>query len=144
MESDMFWFLALGLWSVFIVFAIKPVHTYMVNNGCENMVAVYYNRKIAHMLAGGVPIILSPIVFENPVWPLIGGILGFFALLSTHLLNKRLWWMQTEQNVNDATFALMLGTSVYFIWEYSKNRSDNRFKKRSIKNQEKQIIKTEY
>ena len=85
MESDMFWFLALGLWSVFIVFAIKPVHTYMVNNGCENMVAVYYNRKIAHMLAGGVPIILSPIVFENPVWPLIGGILGFFALLSTHL-----------------------------------------------------------
>ena len=27
--------------------------------------------------------------------------------------------MQTEQNVNDATFALMLGTSVYLIWEYT-------------------------
>ena len=119
MESDIIWFLALGLWSMFIVFAIKPVHSYMVKNGCENMVAVYYNRKIAHMLAGGVPIILSPIVFDSPVWPLIGGILGFIALLSTHLLDRRLWWMQTEQNVNDATVALMLGTSVYFIWEYS-------------------------
>ena len=27
--------------------------------------------------------------------------------------------MQTEQNMNDATFALMLGISVYVIWEYS-------------------------
>ena len=69
MESDIIWFLALGLWSMFIVFAIKPVHSYMVKNGCENMVAVYYNRKIAHMLAGGVPIILSPIVFDSPVSP---------------------------------------------------------------------------
>ena len=119
MESDLVWFFVLGLWSILIVFAIKPVHSYMVKNGSENMVAVYYNRKIAHMLAGGVPIILSPIVFESPIWPLIGGILGFFALLSTHFLDRRLWWMQTEQNVNDATFALMLGTSVYLIWEYT-------------------------
>ena len=119
MESDLVWFFVLGLWSILIVFAIKPVHSYMVKNGSENMVAVYYNRKIAHMLAGGVPIILSPIVFESPIWPLIGGILGFFAVLSTHLLDRRLWWMQTEQNVNDATFALMLGTSVYLIWEYT-------------------------
>ncbi|MAP58980.1 MAG: hypothetical protein CL978_01965 [Euryarchaeota archaeon] len=119
MESDLVWFFVLGLWSILIVFAIKPVHSYMVKSGSENMVAVYYNRKIAHMLAGGVPIILSPIVFESPIWPLIGGILGFFALLSTHLLDRRLWWMQTEQNVNDATFALMLGTSVYLIWEYT-------------------------
>ena len=80
MESDLVWFFVLGLWSILIVFAIKPVHSYMVKNGSENMVAVYYNRKIAHMLSGGVPIILSPIVFESPIWPLIGGILGFFAL----------------------------------------------------------------
>ena len=65
MESDLVWFFVLGLWSILIVFAIKPVHSYMVKNGSENMVAVYYNRKIAHMLAGGVPIILSPIVFEE-------------------------------------------------------------------------------
>lgn len=83
------------------------------------MVAVYYNRKIAHMLAGGVPVILTPIVFDDPIWPLIGGLIGFFALLSTHLLDRRLWWMQTEQNMNDATFSLMLGLSVYVIWTYS-------------------------
>ena len=44
------------------------------------MVAVYYNRKVAHMLAGGVPIIASPMVFDNPIWVLIGGVLGSIAL----------------------------------------------------------------
>ena len=71
------------------------------------------------MLAGGVPIIASPMVFDDPVWVLIGGILGSIALAATHVLDKRLWWMQTEQNMNDATFALMLGISVYFIWVYT-------------------------
>ena len=119
MDSNLLWFFALGIWSVVIVFSIKPVHSIMVSRGTENMVAVYYNRKIAHMLAGGVPIILTPIVFDDPIWPLLGGLIGFIALLSTHLLDRRLWWMQTEQNVNDATFALMLGLSVYVIWTYS-------------------------
>ncbi|MEC7255792.1 MAG: hypothetical protein VXV76_04195, partial [Candidatus Thermoplasmatota archaeon] len=71
------------------------------------------------MLAGGVPIIAAPLVFDNPVWVLLGGVLGSIALATTHVLDKRLWWMQTEQNMNDATFALMLGISVYVIWEYS-------------------------
>ena len=119
MASDVIWFFVLGLWSMMIVFAIKPFYHYLRNQGSEHMVAVYYNRKVAHMLAGGVPIIASPIVFDNPVWVLIGGILGFIGLASTHLLDRRLWWMQTEQNINDATFALMLGISVYLIWEYS-------------------------
>ena len=83
------------------------------------MVAVYYNRKIAHMFAGGVPILVSPIVFSDPIWILLGGIIGGIALTATHLTNRRLWWMQTEQNMNDATFAFMLGISVYLIWEYS-------------------------
>ena len=90
MDSNLLWFFALGIWSVVIVFSIKPVHSFMVSRGTENMVAVYYNRKIAHMLAGGVPIILAPIVFDDPIWPLLGGLIGFVALLSTHLLDRRL------------------------------------------------------
>ena len=66
-DSEVLWFLALGAWAITIVFAIKPFHGYLMNKGCENMVAVYYNRKVAHMLAGGVPLILVPIVFTNPI-----------------------------------------------------------------------------
>ncbi len=45
------------------------------------------------MLAGGVPIILSPIVFDSPVWPLIGGILGFIALLPMFFDDEiSSWW----------------------------------------------------
>ena len=90
-----------------------------MKRGCEHMVAVYYNRKIAHMLAGGLPILLSPIVFDNPIWVLIGGVIGSIILTSAHLLDRRLWWMQTDQNMNDATFAFMLGVSVYFLWSVS-------------------------
>ena len=117
--SDVWWFVGLGVWSAVIVMAIKPLHGYLMSKGCENMVAVYYNRKVAHMLAGGVPILASPIVFTDPVWPLLGGLIGAAVLASTHLLDRRLWWMQTEQNMNDATFSLMLGLSVFALWRYS-------------------------
>lgn len=119
MPSDVIWFGILGLWAAIIVFGIKPFYHYLRKQGSEHMVAVYYNRKVAHMLAGGVPIIASPMVFDNPIWVLIGGVLGSIALAATHILDRRLWWMQTEQNMNDATFALMLGLSVFVIWEYS-------------------------
>ena len=119
MAEDVIWFGILGLWAIVVVFAIKPFYHYLRKQGSEHMVAVYYNRKVAHMLAGGVPIIASPIVFDNPIWVLIGGVLGSIGLASTHLMDRRLWWMQTEQNMNDATFALMLGLSVFLIWEYS-------------------------
>ena len=119
MSNDFYWFLILGLWSIIVVFGIKPFYHYLRKQGSEHMVAVYYNRKVAHMLAGGVPIIAAPMVFDNPFWVLIGGVLGCIGLSLTHLTDRRLWWMQTEQNMNDATFALMLGISVYAIWEYS-------------------------
>ena len=119
MAEDVIWFGILGLWAILVVFGIKPFYHYLRKQGSEHMVAVYYNRKVAHMLAGGVPIIASPIVFDNPIWVLIGGVLGSIGLASTHLMDRRLWWMQTEQNMNDATFALMLGVSVFLIWEYS-------------------------
>ena len=119
MPSDVIWFGILGLWAAIVVFGIKPFYHYLRKQGSEHMVAVYYNRKVAHMLAGGVPIIASPMVFDNPIWVLIGGVLGSIALAATHILDRRLWWMQTEQNMNDATFALMLGISVFVIWEYS-------------------------
>ena len=119
MPNDVIWFGILGLWAAIVVFGIKPFYHYLRKQGSEHMVAVYYNRKVAHMLAGGVPIIASPMVFDNPIWVLIGGVLGSIALAATHILDRRLWWMQTEQNMNDATFALMLGLSVFVIWEYS-------------------------
>lgn len=117
--SDIGWFIGLGVWSAVIVMAIKPLHAYFMSKGCEDMVAVYYNRKIAHMLAGGVPIVAAPLVFSDPIWPLLGGLIGAAVLTSTHLMDRRLWWMQTKQNMNDATFSLMLGLSVYALWVYS-------------------------
>ena len=71
-DTQLMWFRT--WWLGFLtVMAIKPFHGYMMSKGCENMVAVYYNRKVAHMVAGGVPLILCPLVFGDPVYPLLGG-----------------------------------------------------------------------
>ena len=74
-ENQLLWFFGLGAWAFATVMAIKPLHSYMMSKGCENMVAVYYNRKVAHMVAGGVPLIMCPIVFTDPIYPLLGGVL---------------------------------------------------------------------
>ena len=72
-DNQLFWFIGLGAWAFVIVMAIKPLHAYMMSKGCENMVAVYYNRKVAHMVLGGIPLIMCPIVFTDPIYPLLGG-----------------------------------------------------------------------
>ena len=54
MSSDLIWFGILGLWAALVVFGIKPFYHYLRKQGSEHMVAVYYNRTVAHMLAGGV------------------------------------------------------------------------------------------
>ena len=117
-DSQLLWCAGLGAWAFAVVMAIKPFHAYLMSRGCEDMVAVYYNRKVAHMVAGGIPLIMCPIVFTDPIYPLLGGVLGSIGLAATHITNRRLWWMQTEQNMNDATFAFMLGISVYVLWHY--------------------------
>ena len=50
-DSQVLWFLGLGAFAFVTVMAIKPFHAYLMSKGCENMVAVYYNRKVAHMVA---------------------------------------------------------------------------------------------
>ena len=85
----------------------------MVSRGMENMVAVYYNQKVPYgfweYLNYGTNCLLT----------LFGHFWGSNWWHSTccNTMDKRLWWMQTEQNMNDATFAFMLGP-VFVLWHY--------------------------
>ena len=58
----------MGVYVMVVLYATKVPYTMMVNRGMEHIRAVYYNRKIVHMMAGGVGSLSVPFLFTD-VWP---------------------------------------------------------------------------
>ena len=113
---EILWAVAMAAWTLMVIYGTRWTYNRWTSQGMEEMVAVYYNRKIVHMLAAGVVLLVVPFVFTNPIFPLIGGIClgGFTAFM--HRSEHRMYWMQNPENMNDSSFAIMLGLSVYLLW----------------------------
>ena len=62
--------LGMGVYVMAVLFATKIPHSMMVNRGMEHIRAVYYNRKIVHMFAGGVGSLSVPFLFTDVWYPL--------------------------------------------------------------------------
>lgn len=99
-----------------VVMLTKWTYQIMMRQGFESKVAIYYNRKIVHMAAGGVVALLVPYLFVSPVSPLIVGLLLSLLTYIPHRTGKRLYWLQTTDNKNDVKFTLMWGLSIFLIW----------------------------
>jgi len=104
------------VYAVTIVFVAKSTYKIMRKRSVEEMVAVYYNRKIVHMAAGGVVALSVPFLFNSWVYPLaIGLALTLFTVLP-RLQGKPMDFMQTKENWNDTKFTLMWGVSIAVLW----------------------------
>ena len=57
------WAIILGCYVVAILYATKIPYNMMVERGVEHIRAVYYNRKIVHVFAGGIISLAIPYVF---------------------------------------------------------------------------------
>jgi dolichol kinase len=116
LTSQLLWALGLGLYVLAVLLLTRIPYQAMVVRGMEPIRAVYYNRKIVHMLAGGIGSLAVPLVFTDPWWPLSAG-LGFTLFtLGAHRLGMRMYWFQTPDNTNDVKFALMWALSVSGLW----------------------------
>jgi hypothetical protein len=82
----------------------------------EENVAIYYNRKIIHMLAGGVVVLAVPFLFSTPYIPLLAGIILTILTYIPHKTGKILYWFQTKDNINDVNFCLMWALTVFILW----------------------------
>jgi phytol kinase len=99
-----------------IVIVTKSTYEMMRKRGSEEMVAVYYNRKIVHMAAGGVVALAVPFLFDSWIYPLVIGLaLTAFTVLP-RLQGKPMDFMQTKENWNDTKFTLMWGISIAVMW----------------------------
>lgn len=114
--SQLLWALGLGLYVLAVLMFTRIPYRAMVQRGMEPIRAVYYNRKIVHMLAGGIGSLAVPLVFTDPWLPLVAGLLFTLFTLLAHRLGMRMYWFQTPDNTNDVKFALMWAVSVSGLW----------------------------
>ncbi|EIC21336.1 hypothetical protein [Thiorhodovibrio frisius] len=114
--SQILWALLLSLYVLGILLVTRLPYRWMVARGIEPIRAVYYNRKIVHMAAGGIGSLAVPLVFTSPWVPLIAGLLLTGLTWATHQSGWRFYWFQTPENRNDVKFALMWALSVSALW----------------------------
>lgn len=116
---ELIWIIILTIYTVSITFLTKKTYDLMVNKGIKKKDAIYYNRKIVHIFAGGVIALIVPIVFSSSIYPLF---CGLSITIITYLSHKRrrgkmLYWFQTEDNLNDVSFCFMWGITIFVLWE---------------------------
>lgn len=112
---------ALFAWVVFLVTALtKKTYDLMLRRGLQHKVAVYYNRKIIHVLAGGLVAFIVPSVFETPLLPLVMALLlGVFTYIP-HRVGRLMYWFQVEDNLYEVSFCVMWGVIIALGWLLSR------------------------
>ena len=106
----------LGVYVLGVVLATKPIYHYLRRKGLPHNVAIYYNRKIIHIFAGGLVAFLVPYLFTAPLVPLLMALaLGAF-LYYWHWRGRLLYWFQTEENMFEVNFTIAWGLSLLILW----------------------------
>ena len=116
MDNQILYSVGMGIYVMVVLFATKIPYDMMISRGVEDIRAVYYNRKIVHMMAGGVGSLCVPVLFVDYWYPLVCGILMTIFTYAAHASGTRMFWFQTDQNQNDVKFTLMWWTSITMIW----------------------------
>ena len=115
-QPQLIWAIGLSVYTLAVLLLTRIPYQAMVKRGMEPLRAVYYNRKIVHMLAGGVGSLAVPLVFTDLWYPLVSGLLLTGFTLLAHRSGVRMYWFQTPENTNDVKFALMWSLSVSGLW----------------------------
>ncbi len=99
-----------------VVIGTKFLYARMIERGVKHNVAVYYNRKIIHVLAGGVIAILTPFVFSSPLIPFSLAMVLAISIWIPHYRGKLMLWFQVEENMFEVNFCVMWGVSILATW----------------------------
>jgi hypothetical protein len=87
----------------------------MIYKGVKKNDAIYYNRKLVHILAGGIIALFVPL-FLTPLFPFFSGIILAIFTYYSHRKNHMLYWFQNNKDFNDVSFCLMWGFTVFILW----------------------------
>ena len=113
---QIFWIFVLAVYSFLVIFLTKRFYNYMLKKEFKKNVAVYYNRKIIHIFAGGIVVLTVPFLFNNPWFPLFSGLILAIFMYYLHRTGHIFYWFQTEDNLNDVSFCFMWGLAIFILW----------------------------
>lgn len=109
--------LLLFLWVIFVAEILtRKLYTWMIKRNIKHNVAVYYNRKVIHILTGGFVASLVPYIFETPMFPLTMACLLAVFLYIPHRKGKLMHWFQVEENAYEVSFCIMWGAIIALGW----------------------------
>jgi dolichol kinase len=113
----------LFIWVLIVVIPLtKFTYNVMVKKGTTHIKAVYYNRKIIHILAGGVVSIMIPLLgYTTPLTIIPMLVLLFLATYIPHKTGKLLYWFQDPDNINEVNFVIMWGAVMITSWVVFKD-----------------------
>lgn len=103
---------------VFVVIGpvTKRLYNHMVDRGLSQIVAIYLNRKIMHILTGGLIALLIPVLFSTPVIPIGMAVLLAVILYIPHKTGRILYWFQTNDNMFEVHFCVAWGLAMLLGW----------------------------
>ena len=105
----------LVVYTAVVLYLTKYVYKIGRNKGLKSKDAIYYNRKFVHIFAGGVVALFVPL-YTSPHYPLIAGFLLASVTYFSHEKGDKLYWFQNKKDINDVTFCLMWGISIFVLW----------------------------
>jgi len=114
---EILWIFLLAIYAVSVIFLTKKSYYLMIKKGIKKGSAIYYNRKLIHIFAGGVVVLIVPFVFSTPWYPLLSGIVLALIMYFFHKSGRILYWFQTKDDVNDVNFCFMWGLAIFILWE---------------------------
>jgi len=120
-ENQFFWVIALAFYVFLVIFLTKELFDYMIKKRIKKSVAVYYNRKIIHIFAGGIIVLIVPFVFFSPIFPLLSGLVLTFIMLLAHRTGKVFYWFQNDDDLNDVSFCFMWAIAIFILWIFFDN-----------------------
>lgn len=106
----------LFIYVMFVVQGTKLAYNWMRKKGLPHNVAVYYNRKLIHVFAGGVVALLVPFFFTEPYIPFVLALVLALSVYLPHRKGQLMYWFQVEDNMYEVNFCVMWGVSVLLGW----------------------------
>ena len=114
---EIFWIFVLAAYAFSVIFLTRRLYDYMLKKKFKKNVAIYYNRKLIHIFAGGVVVLAVPFVFTNPWFPLFSGLILAIFMYYIHKSGRIFYWFQTKDDINDVSFCFMWGLAIFILWQ---------------------------